>query len=94
MLLFLMASMAVEAAEIRRITRPYAVGDSEILELRLPVGAVELIPYDGKSIEVDMVLDCIGSLYGCRDSAKELRLSSELLENRVVLELRWPRELS
>lgn len=87
------ASTLDAGQEVKRLNRPFATGDSQVLAVELPAGSLELLPHTGSAIEAELVLACSGDLFACREAASQVDLASKTEGERLTIGLEAPEKL-
>lgn len=72
-----LVSLCASALEVEHFFKPFARGDAKVLRVEVPVGELVFEPHGGRSLEVEMTLDCSGKLTPCRQRAETVKLDSK-----------------
>ncbi len=76
--------------EVLRTATPIALGDHGVVRIEAPVGRLTTQTWNGSSIEVELALDCSGTLAPCREAAQEVALDTESSGEVLTIRLRGP----
>ena len=81
---------ATASLEIHRFTRPFAVGDSQVVRIEAPAGQLEAHTWDDTSVGVEVKLDCTGDVGSCRAAARKVALASERSGDALIVQMTGP----
>ncbi|MBQ4844255.1 hypothetical protein [Pseudoalteromonas sp. MMG005] len=89
LLVLLAAINTANAADNHIIKQHFAIEDSQVLEIDVPVGNLEMIAYDGEQIEVSVVLKSQqhGNWYPHTNNLSDIKLKSQRNQNKLSLSI-------
>ncbi|MBQ4861336.1 hypothetical protein J8L98_06495 [Pseudoalteromonas sp. MMG013] len=89
LLVLLAAINTANAADNHIIKQYFAIEDSQVLEIDVPVGNLEMIAYDGEQIEVSVVLKSQqhGNWYPHTNNLSDIKLKSQRNQNKLSLSI-------
>ncbi|MBE0369738.1 hypothetical protein [Pseudoalteromonas aurantia] len=89
LLVLLAAINTASAADNHIIKQSFAIEDSQVLEIDVPAGNLEMIAYDGEQIEVSVVLKSQqhGNWYPHTNNLSDIKLKSQRNQNKLSLSI-------
>ena len=84
------ASAALEALEVARLFEAFAQGAAQVLRIELPAGNIRILESRDRSVDAELVLNCVGQICPCREVAERIQFGSAGFEDIQLLTLDLP----